>query len=101
RSPPAPPTPTGRIVADPTYPPFHQHFLVARLDMDIDGPDNTVVMSESYAEPIGRATPQCLSLVTRNIALRSEAEARQDVNFATQRAWKVVNPNVVTGIGAH
>ena len=25
-----------------TYAPFHQHFLVARLDLDVDGEDNTV-----------------------------------------------------------
>ncbi|RZT16015.1 primary-amine oxidase [Mycobacterium sp. BK558] len=99
--PPGAPSPNGTIVDERTYAPFHQHFLVARLDMDIDGPDNTVVASESYAEPIGPDNPHGLSLVTRNTALRSEAEARQDVNFGTQRAWKVVNPNVVTGIGAH
>ena len=99
--PPGAPNPNGTIVDERTYAPFHQHFLVARLDLDIDGPQNTVVMSESYAEPIGPDNPHGLSLVTRNVALRTEAQARQDVDFSTQRAWKVVNPNVVTGIGAH
>ncbi|MGE0219815.1 primary-amine oxidase [Mycolicibacterium sp.] len=93
--------PNGTLVDERTYAPFHQHFLVARLDLDIDGSDNTVVMSESYAEPLGPANPHGLSLVVRNTPLRSEGEARQDVNFATQRSWKVVNPNVVTGLGGH
>ncbi|CAN3129429.1 primary-amine oxidase [Mycobacterium sp. smrl_JER01] len=93
--------PNGTLVDERTYAPFHQHFLVARLDMDIDGPDNTVVVSESFAEPIGPDNPHGLSLVVRNTPLRTEGEARQDVNFATQRAWKVVNPNVVTGLGTH
>lgn len=95
------PNPNGTLVDERTYAPFHQHFLVARLDMDVDGPQNTVVVSESFAEPIGPANPHGLSLVVTNTPLRTEGEARQDVNFATQRAWKVVNPNVVTGIGAH
>jgi len=99
--PPDAPSPNGTIVDERTYAPFHQHFLVARLDLDIDGPQNTVVMSESHAEPIGRDNPHGLSLVTSNVALRTESQARQDVDFSTQRAWKVVNPNVVTGIGAH
>ncbi|WP_420812246.1 primary-amine oxidase [Mycobacterium kyogaense] len=99
--PPGAPSPNGTIVDERTYAPFHQHFLVARLDMDVDGTDNTVVMSESAAEPIGPDNPYGLSLVTRNTPLRTESEARQDVDFSTQRAWKVVNPNVVTGIGAH
>ena len=95
------PNPNGTLVDERTYAPFHQHFLVARLDMDIDGPDNTVVTSESYAEPVGPDNPHGLSVVVRNIPLRTEGEAKQDVNFATARAWKVVNPNVVTGLGAH
>ena len=29
----------GTMVDQRTYAPFHQHFLIARLDMDVDGPD--------------------------------------------------------------
>lgn len=96
------PTPkNGTLVDERTYAPFHQHFLIARLDLDVDGTDNTVYMTESYAEPIGPDNPYGLSLVVRNQALRTEQEGKQDVNFATQRAWKVVNTNVVNGLGTH
>ncbi|OBB16602.1 tyramine oxidase [Mycolicibacterium setense] len=95
------PHPNGTLVDERTYAPFHQHFLIARLDLDIDGTDNTVYMTESYAEPISPDNPYGLSLVVRNQALRTELEAKQDVSFATQRAWKVVNPNVVNGLGTH
>ncbi|OBB26551.1 tyramine oxidase [Mycolicibacterium peregrinum] len=99
---PAGPTPkNGTLVDERTYAPFHQHFLIARLDLDVDGTDNTVYMTESYAEPISPDNPYGLSLVVRNQALRTEQEGRQDVNFATQRAWKVVNTNVVNGLGTH
>ncbi len=37
------------MVDQRTYAPFHQHFLIARLDMDVDGPDNTVHMVETSA----------------------------------------------------
>ena len=74
---------------------------MARLDLDIDGTDNTVYMTESYAEPMGPDNPYGLSLVTRNVALRTESEGKQDFNFATQRSWKVVNTNVVNGLGTH
>ena len=98
---PGQPHPNGTLVDERTYAPYHQHFLVARLDMDIDGTDNTVYMTESHAEPMGPDNPFGLSLVTDNIPLRTESEGKQDVNFATQRAWKVVNTNVVNGIGTH
>ena len=51
-----PARPTGRWSTSGTYAPFHQHFIVARLDLDVDGPDNTVYVTESRAGS-GRATP--------------------------------------------
>ncbi|MDF3340387.1 primary-amine oxidase [Mycolicibacterium septicum] len=95
------PHPNGTLVDERTYAPFHQHFLIARLDLDVDGPENTVYMTESYAEPVSPDNPYGLSLVVRNQALRTEQEGKQDVSFATQRAWKVVNTNVVNGLGTH
>jgi primary-amine oxidase len=58
-------------------------------------------MSESYTEPIGPDNPYGLSVVTRNVPLHTEQEGMQDVDFTTQRAWKVMNTNVVNGIGTH
>lgn len=98
---PGQPNPNGTLVDERTYAPFHQHFLVARLDLDIDGPSNTVYASESYAEPMGPDNPYGLSVVVRNVALRNEEEGKQDVDFSTQRAWKVANPNVTNGLGTH
>ena len=51
------PPPYGTKVDEQTYAPIHQHFIVARLDMEIDGPDNTVVMSETAQLPIGADNP--------------------------------------------
>ena len=42
-----PTPPTGTLVDKRTYAPFHQHFLVARLDLDVDGQDNTVMEVDS------------------------------------------------------
>jgi primary-amine oxidase len=95
------PHPNGTLVDERTYAPFHQHFLVARLDMDVDGTQNTVCMTESHAQPMGPDNPYGLSVVQRTIPLRTEGDGRQDMNFATQRAWKVVNPNVTNGLGTH
>ncbi|BBZ04550.1 amine oxidase [Mycolicibacterium chitae] len=93
--------PNGTVVDERTYAPFHQHFLVARLDLDVDGTDNTVFMTETVTEPMGPDNPYGLALVQRNVPLRTESEGMQDMNFATQRAWKVVNTNVVNGLGGH
>jgi primary-amine oxidase len=87
----------GTVVDQGTYAPFHQHFIVARLDLDVDGPSNTVyaVSSEAVADD-----PWGLGLVVRETPLRTEAEGKQDYDWASQRAWKVVNPVVRNGLGA-
>ncbi|WP_020172256.1 primary-amine oxidase [Gordonia polyisoprenivorans] len=93
--------PHGTVIDDRTYAPFHQHFLVARLDLDIDGHDNTVFASETVAEPMGPGNPLGLSLTQRNTALRTESEGMQDPDFATQKSWKIVNTNRTTELGHH
>ncbi|MFC5995868.1 primary-amine oxidase [Pseudonocardia hispaniensis] len=92
--------PYGTVVDTGTYAPIHQHFLVARLDMEVDGPDNTVVMSETAQLPIGPDNPDGLALTQRNIPLRTEAEGRQDYDWTTQRTWKITNPGRLNKVGA-
>ena len=91
--------PTGTVVDDQTYAPFHQHFIVARMDMEIDGPENTVVVSESEAVPISDTNPYGLALVQRSRALETESEGRQDYDWASQRGWKVVNRGHLNRLG--
>ncbi|MDF0529656.1 primary-amine oxidase [Tsukamurella sp. 8F] len=91
--------PHGTLVDERTYAPYHQHFLVARLDLDVDGTDNTVYATETEVEPIGPDNPYGLSLRQRDTPLRTETEGMQDMDFRSQRAWKVVNDNVRTGLG--
>jgi primary-amine oxidase len=91
---------TGTMVDRRTYAPFHQHFLVARLDLDVDGSDNTVMEVDSEALPISAENPYGLAVVTRSTPVRSEAESGRDFNWATQRSWKVVNPNRTNAFGS-
>ena len=46
-----------------------------------------------------RQDPYGLGLVVREVPLRTEAEGKQDYDWAVQRAWKVVNDNVRNGLG--
>ncbi len=94
------PPPYGTVIDAQTYAPIHQHFIVARLDMEIDGPANTVVMAETAQPPIGPDNPHGLALTTSVVPLRTEAEGRQDVSWATQRVWKVTNPARRNAVGA-
>ena len=84
----------GTVVDHGIYAPFHQHFIVARLDLDVDGPANTVYACESRPAAPGGDDPYALGLTVASTPLRTEAEGRQDYDWAAQRSWKVVNDNV-------
>jgi primary-amine oxidase len=91
--------PYGTLVDERTYAPFHQHFIVARLDMDVDGAQNTVHMTESEALPTGPDNPNGLAIVQRSTPLRTEEEGKQDYDWSTQRAWRIVNEGTQNGLG--
>jgi len=91
--------PYGTLVDRRTYAPFHQHFIVARLDLDVDGPANTVYASESQPCPVSADDPYGLGLVIRETPLRTEADGRQDYDWPSQRGWKVVNDHVRNSLG--
>jgi primary-amine oxidase len=90
---------SGTLVDQRTYAPFHQHFIVARLDLDVDGPDNTVLACDSEALPVSDANPYGLALVVRETPLRTEAQGRQDYDWQAQRAWKVASARARNGLG--
>ncbi len=90
--------PYGTVVDASTYAPIHQHFIVARLDLDVDGLENTVVETETARLPIGPDNPDGLALVQRNTAI--VVEGGHDYDWATQRAWKVTNPGRRNAHGA-
>ena len=87
------------MVDERTYAPFHQHFIVARLDMDVDGTANTVYCCDSESQPLGQDNPLGLTLVQRQTPLRTEADGRQDYRWETQRSWKVVSESSRNGLG--
>ena len=91
--------PYGTVVDNRTYAPFHQHFIVARLDLDVDGPANTVYATQSEVTATGGDNPYGLGLVVRDTPLRTELAGRQDYDWAVQRGWKVVNDNARNGLG--
>jgi primary-amine oxidase len=94
-------SPYGTTVDRRTYAPFHQHFVVAKLDLDIDGEENTVVEVDSVAAPIGDGNPYGLALSTETTAIESESQSARDFNWETQRSWKVINPNKLNRHGSN
>jgi len=94
-------SPYGTTVDKRTYAPFHQHFIVAKLDLDIDGGDNTVVEVDSVAAPITEDNPYGLAMSAEATTIESESQSARDYNWETQRVWKVINPNKMNRHGSN
>jgi primary-amine oxidase len=90
---------SGTLVDQGTYAPFHQHFIVARLDLDVDGPGNTVYAVDSVPARAGGNDPYGVGLALSSTPLRTETEGKQDYDWSTQRGWKIVNDNTRNGLG--
>jgi primary-amine oxidase len=89
----------GNLVAPGIYGPHHQHFFNVRLDMTVDGPNNSVYEVDSVPEPPGPDNPHFNAWVTKPTLLATEGEAARDADFSTARFWKISNPSVHNELG--
>jgi primary-amine oxidase len=79
--------------------PIHQHIFCARLDMEVDGSNNSVVEINNYAEPMGPSNPHGNAFYAQETVLATELAAGRRANAETHRSWKVINPNRVNALG--
>jgi primary-amine oxidase len=93
-------TPFANPIAPGLAAPVHQHLFNARIDLDVDGgPVNEVY--EVSAEPLPTSVDNPWGNAFRQVATRLESEhaARREVDPATARHWRFVNPNSSNGLG--
>jgi primary-amine oxidase len=83
----------AHLVAPNVVAPHHQHFFNVRLDLDVDGTENSVAELETGPAPGSVENPAGNAFVMTETAIQSEARGARDLNFASQRKWKVFNPN--------
>ncbi len=79
------------IVAPQLAAPFHQHLFNVRLDMEVDGPANSVYEMEAHPVSTGPSNPWANAFESVPRLLETETEARRDVDPSRSRTWKVVN----------
>lgn len=91
----------GRLVAPHIVAPNHQHFFNFRLDLDVDGPNNSLFESNNKALPAGPDNPLLNAFSRLVTPLKMEMEAMRDLNMHSQRNWLVVNPNLKNRLGQH
>jgi len=89
----------GTLVAPGLYGPHHQHFFCVRLDMAVDGVENSVYECDSVPLPPGDENPLGNAWRVEARLLARESEARRQVSPQTARHWRVVNPGRRNRVG--
>ena len=89
----------GAVVAPGLAAPFHQHLFCSRLDLSVDGPVNEAFEINTEGVPTGEDNPWGNAIRQRATRLESELQARRDVDPASSRHWRFVNPGKANGLG--
>lgn len=78
---------------------IHQHIFCARLDMEVDGPNNTVVECDTIAPPMGPENPYGNAFYVEERPLITERTAQRNSDFTRMRYWKIANPEKRNWVG--
>jgi len=89
----------GTLVAPGLYGPHHQHYFNVRLDMMVDGLQNSLVEVNCEALPWGPDNPLGNAWVARETRLSTVGQAQRSIEPRTARYWKIVNPTARNALG--
>ena len=89
----------GALIAPQLNAPIHQHFFNVRLDMSIDGENNSIYEVNTEAEPLGSENPYGNAFFAKSTLLAPESEAQRIINPLSGRYWKIVNPSSLNSLG--
>jgi primary-amine oxidase len=84
---------SGTPIAPGLYGPHHQHYFNVRLDMMVDGLQNSTVEVNCEPLPWDERNPRGNAWVARETLLATESEAQRTIDPRTSRYWKILNPS--------
>ena len=77
----------------------HQHLFNVRMDMEVDGPANTVYEVDLVAAPEGPENPWGNAMIVRSTPLLSESAAQRSIDASSGRSWAVTSANRRNALG--
>lgn len=91
------PSKYGTEVAPGVEGQIHQHHFCVRLDLSIDGDQNSVLECDTVAEPAGPDNPYGNAFYMRETPV--DVEGGRNLSFEHERYWKFINPNRSNALG--
>ncbi|MGC1305773.1 MAG: primary-amine oxidase [Phormidesmis sp.] len=88
----------GTLVAPQLNAPIHQHIFNLRMDMNIDGPHNSVYEVDIVPEEAAD-NPYSNAFYAKSTLLPTEQTAQRRIDPLKGRYWKIVNPSKTNAMG--
>jgi primary-amine oxidase len=89
----------GRFIAPNLVGVNHSHFFSFRLDLDVDGVANTVMVDRLVTERQPASNPRKSLWKVETVTARTEKDAMRHSTMAQPEMWRVVNPGVAGAYG--
>jgi primary-amine oxidase len=89
----------GRFIAPNLVGVNHSHFFSFRLDLDVDGIANTVMVDRLVTERQPAANPRKSLWKVETVTARTEKDAMRHSTMAQPEMWRVVNTGVAGAYG--
>jgi primary-amine oxidase len=89
----------GRFVSDHTVAVNHDHFFSLRLDLDVDGMDNSFLQERLETRRLPEDHPRRSVWVLEPKVAQVEKEAQLRINMEEPALWRIINPDVVGPLG--
>ncbi len=89
----------GHMVAKHSLAVHHDHFFSFRLDLDVDGRENTFVVERLRTAATDGASPRKSIWMLEAEAAATEQTAKLRIDLEAPALWRVVNPSVVGPLG--
>jgi primary-amine oxidase len=89
----------GRMVAEHTVAPNHDHFFCFRLDLDVDGRNNSFLAGRLKTERLGGENPRKSIWVMDSVIATHESAAKRRISLEKPVLWRVINPGVHGPVG--
>jgi primary-amine oxidase len=90
----------GRLIAPNLVGVNHSHFFSFRLDMDVDGTANSLMVDRLQTERLPEANPRRSLWKVLSNAARTESEAQRHSTMSEPEIWRIVNPGVAGAYGS-
>lgn len=90
----------GRLIAPKLIGINHSHFFSFRLDLDVDGTANSLVVDRLRTERLPADNPRRSLWRVQSQTARTESEAQRHSTMTEPEIWRIVNPGVNGAYGS-